>query len=241
MTEATRESTGSSDIVSVVAHELRQPLTSIVGLTDVLLARGEELEPEERRELLERLGTRTAEMLEMVEHLLEAGRLEAGACPLSVRETDIVGPVRQAAEAVPVDASHTVLFRQEGNVPPVVCDPDRVKNVVGNLVSNALRYSPDGGTVSVSVETGSEQVLISVSDEGVGIAEEDLEMVFEPFTQPDAGTTAHRGGFGLGLYIVRCIAEAHGGTVEVVSEPGVGSTFTVTLPVSGPPHQGREG
>jgi two-component system sensor histidine kinase BaeS len=126
------------------------------------------------------------------------------------------------------------LRREPAGDPQVVVDPDRLRQIVGNLVSNAVRHTPSDGTVTINSRVGGGTLEISVADTGHGIAPDELPRVFDRFWRADASRTRATGGSGLGLSIVRQLTEAHGGTVTAASEPGAGSTFTIRLPIAGP-------
>jgi signal transduction histidine kinase len=118
------------------------------------------------------------------------------------------------------------------SLPDAYLDRDRIASAIRHLVRNAFKYSPEGGTVRVAAAAEDGRLRVSVADEGIGIAEEDCERVFQPFTQADMSSTRDFGGVGLGLYSARRIVEAHGGRIEVASKPGKGSTFTIDLPLA---------
>jgi signal transduction histidine kinase len=133
-----------------------------------------------------------------------------------------------------IEEPHAVSFEAPGGPVEVVCDREKMRHVVSNLVSNAVKYSPDGGEIVVSVESEGAVARLTVADPGIGIPPEERARIFERFTQVDMSATREFGGFGLGLFIVRTIVDAHQGSVRVDSEPGSGSTFTIELPLDGP-------
>jgi CheY-like chemotaxis protein len=176
---------------------------------------------------------------QIVDDLLDASRMVRGLLNLDVRAVDLVpvieaaiGAVRTAAQARGIEIA-AVLMPRAGSVSG---DPGRLQQVVWNLVSNAIKFTPQGGRVEVRLEKDGAGVAISVKDTGAGIDPAFLPHVFERFSQADSSSTRAHGGLGLGLAIVRHLVEAHGGTVAVASEgPGKGSVFTVRLPASAPP------
>jgi signal transduction histidine kinase len=176
---------------------------------------------------------RQAERLErMLEDLLDSVRIEAGHLELRCSERDLCEIARDVVEMFR-DSSpdHSLALSLPAAPLKMTCDSLRIEQVLTNLVSNAIKYSPDGGAVRVSLSHSGSSAVLSVSDSGVGIAAADLPYIFEPFRR--SGASRHQvPGAGLGLFVVRRIAEAHGGKVEVESKPGVGTTFRVQLPLA---------
>ena len=232
VTERRRLEQLKSEFIQMVSHELRTPLTSIVGFTDVLgAARGDRL-AEQAPVIAERLRQNADRMRTLVEELLEVNDIAAEGVTLFRSKTDLGAVVRRSAEAVFRTPGHPLTVEISPDLPPVPCDSERIGRVVTNLVSNAVKYSPDGGPVRVRVWQAGAEAVITVADEGMGIATDEIDGLFDRFTQADMSSTRVFGGIGLGLYIVDAIVRAHGGTVRVESAPGVGSTFEVRLPVS---------
>ena len=224
----------ASDFLSMVSHELRTPLTSIIGFTDVLLSRGVEDDPEASMQLIGRVRARATHMHTLVEQLLEASRIDAGRVRLNIRPTRVEEAVRRYAEEVPKTSAHEMLFEVEQDLPEVECDAERVGVAVSNLVANAVKFSPDGGRITVAVTSEGDRARIAVGDEGIGIRSEDLDAVFERFVQGPEAVERRVGGVGLGLYLVRSITDDHGGSVVVDSFPGKGSVFAIELPFRQP-------
>jgi PAS domain S-box-containing protein len=241
ITDRKRLEQAKTDFLSMISHELRTPLTSIIAFTDLLLARREDADAEQAQLFAEKIRFHGGEMQRLVEELLEVSQLESGKFPLDVRSC-LVGPlVREYAESVSMGPDHELVLDIQKDLPEVACDPERVGSLVSNLVSNAVKYSPDGGKVALGLSSDGRALVLTVSDEGIGIEPDAIGSVFDRFTQADMSATRSFGGFGLGLFIVREIAHAHGGQVSVESTPGEGSTFTVTLPVKGPPEPRADG
>ena len=220
-----------TEFVATASHELRTPLTSIYGAAQTLIGR-EGLSEEVRQELMRIIAGESVHLARIVDQLLVTAQLTRG--PLTLMETDcdlraLCANVLAAAETRRPEAATLAL-----TAPPVVeryrCDEGLLRQVLVNLVDNALKYSPDGGQVEVRLEDGSDLVRIEVRDEGLGIAPSEQERIFEKFYRLDAEMTRGVGGSGLGLHIVREIVEQMGGTISVRSAPGKGSTFTVSLP-----------
>ncbi|MFN7144932.1 MAG: ATP-binding protein, partial [Myxococcota bacterium] len=216
-----------------VSHELRTPLTLIQGPVESLLARAREEGDTAAIESLRRVRRNADRLAGVVEDLLAASRLEAGAERVSLRPTDPAGIVRGVVDDAQESArargvSLTLDVQPCGE--PVALDPDKFEKIVLNLVSNALKFTPAGGSVAVSVERYGDTLGLRVADTGPGIRPEDQARLFQRFFQVDASSTRRHDGTGLGLAIVREFAELMGGTAGVESAPGRGSTFWVELP-----------
>jgi signal transduction histidine kinase len=214
-------------LVADVSHELRTPLTTIQGNLD-LLRRGAAADPDIRAEGLQAIADETARMSRMVNDLLLLAQADAG---LKLRlqpvelDTLLLEVYRQAqfmAQGVTVRLG----AEDQGSV---LGDNDRLRQLLLNLVDNALKYTPTGGQVTLEMRRTDGWVAVAVADTGVGIAAEDLPHIFERFYRADRSRT-RSGGSGLGLAIARWIAQAHGGRLEVASKVGQGSTFTLWLP-----------
>ena len=218
-----------SDFVANVSHELRTPLTSIKAYCEALTGMAKSEREKEFLKVIEEEGDR---LLELIEDLLNVSRLASGAMKLNLDEGD---PSELVPEAVSVSrvqsARHRIITRVEPGVPRMVFDRNKLKEILINLVSNAIKYSPSGGTITLSMGVRENNLRIDVEDQGIGISEEDQKNLFQQFFRVDGSMSAQVGGTGLGLAIVKGIAEAHGGTVTVRSAPGKGSVFSVILPV----------
>jgi signal transduction histidine kinase/ActR/RegA family two-component response regulator len=227
------------EFLATVSHELRTPLTAILGWAQ-LLRRGvpDAQIAAHALEVIERNGQA---QLHLVEDLLDVSRIISGKLLLDVRPVDLSSVIAAALEAArPAAESKGVELRcaLDPEAGTVVGDADRLQQIVWNLVNNAVKFTPAGGRVEVRLARASSAVEIGVSDTGIGIEPQFLPHVFDRFRQADAATTRNYGGLGLGLAIVRQLAELHGGEVSVRSEgEGRGTTFTVRLPLSSPPAQ----
>ncbi len=227
--ELRRLSTLRADFVALVSHELRTPLTSVLGSTKTLRRRWRDLPPEQRDSLLAVAVTESERLATLVEEVLDTSRIDAGTFSYSFANVELA-PLIEAAVAAAASDGVDIVTRLPGGIPIVRGDPARLRQVLGNLIDNAVKYSPADGTVEVRATAAHEQVVIDVTDDGSGISPDDFELIFEKFGRVDgAGATP---GTGLGLYIARAIAEAHGGSLDVASAPGRGSTFTLTLPAA---------
>jgi PAS domain S-box-containing protein len=224
-----------SQLLSTVSHELRTPLASIKGFATTLLRQDVQWEEDTRREFLAIIDEESDRLSELISNLLDMSRMEAGAFRMEPEPTDLLPIVQETVAAFQV-MTHDHHFQTilPSSLPLVWADPRRVRQILRNLVENAVKYSPGGGTITIAVDSqkGREgDVQIRVSDQGLGIEPEYLEHIFDRFYQVDSASTRRVGGSGLGLAICRAIAEAHGGRIWAESQPGAGSTFYVTLPL----------
>lgn len=217
-----------TDFLAMVSHELRTPVAGVLGYSE-LLAR-DDIDPG-ARENAKRGLARSAERLNgILDEILEALRMEADSVRVNQRKVDVAPLLYAVAAGMRFDVSHE--FRVVAPEEPVtaLADEGMLRLALEHLLSNAVKFSPDGGPITIGVRRVPDEVEIWVTDEGIGIASHQLEHLFEPLVQGDMTSTRQFGGVGLGLHIVRRIAEAHGGRVRATSVPGSGSTFTITLP-----------
>ena len=220
------------EFLATLSHELRTPLNAIVGWVH-LLRRGQ-LPPEEVPHALERIDRNAHSQARLVQDLLDVSRITSGKLLLDVREMDLAAVAAAAIDACrpAADARQVTLECHCSSPLPTMGDPDRLQQVFWNLITNAVRFTPPQGTVTVSLTRDGDTDTIEVKDTGTGIEPQFLPHMFEPFRQADAASTRSHGGLGLGLTIVRRLTEMHGGTVHVASEGvGKGATLTVNLPV----------
>jgi signal transduction histidine kinase len=221
------------NMVSDVAHELRTPLTNIRGYLEAL--QDGVIEPQQQ--VIDSLHEEAMLLNRLVDDLQELALAEAGQLHMERMPTDLgplaqqaVAALRPRAEAAGVELHVDLPSR----LPPVKVDPERIGQVLRNLLNNAVTHTSRGGTVAVAAGMGDGSVRVSVRDTGVGIAAEDLPYVFERFYRADRSRCRTTGGAGLGLAIAKYLVEAHGGQIAVESQVGVGSTFFFTLPASSP-------
>lgn len=217
------------EFVAVLTHELRTPMTSIIGYADLLRLQGHKLDDAKRTSFLESISMGTRKLSDLIGDILDATQAQQTELPVRPERIDLVEVVRPMAEReLEAAPSHRLVFSTNGDV-PAVADPERVRQVAQNLINNAVKYSPEGGTVTVSIGTLSEdEVAFTVEDEGLGIPEGSLPLLFGKFNRFHAGHGIK--GTGLGLYLVRSLVETMNGRVEVDTEEGVGTVFTVVLP-----------
>lgn len=223
-----------TDFVSSASHELRTPITSIRGYLDVLME-GEAGPLSQEQQSFLHVADRNARRLQaLVEDLLVVSRIESGRLQLSVREVDLVGLARRVGESLaPQLGQSGASLRLE--VPArlaIPADERRIEQVLVNLLSNAIKFSPDGGEVIVQIASRDRSVHLSVSDQGIGMPEHDVQRLFEKFFRSETATERAIPGTGLGLAICKGIVDAHGGTIAVRSTLGEGTTVTVELPRS---------
>jgi signal transduction histidine kinase len=215
--------------VRIASHELRSPITSLRATTQLLaLDPSAMTDPERRALLLARLDRQSVRLVNLVGQLLDVTRLHAEELPLQLGECDLVTLCRQVTETdrrVQIEASGAVVGRW---------DAVRIEQVLTNLVVNALHYSHADSPVIVRVGESDGRARLQVIDRGIGIPPAEMQRLFTPFHRTPAAASQHRAGLGLGLHITREIVRRHGGTIDVRSEPGTGSTFTVELPLRGP-------
>lgn len=218
-----------NDFVATVSHELRTPITSMIGAAKTLRRGGPQMTPEERESFLRMIERQGERLLRLTQGVLAGAQLESGAAPSRRERVDMAALARDvAAELVEGrGTSHEVEVKSEPDEPAAWGDPTALRQIVSNLVENALKYSPDGSKVRIGVVDLSSETLLEVSDDGPGIASGELGTIFERFKQMES---SRGGGFGLGLYIVKNLVDQHRGTIEVESEPGAGTTFRVRLP-----------
>ncbi|MFL5446852.1 MAG: ATP-binding protein [Myxococcales bacterium] len=220
-----------SEFLTVAAHELRTPLTPLSMYLQGIerrLARGLPIEPE----LVVKARRQVGRLSRLVEDLLDVSRLESGRLTLSRDRvaldqivSEVVSDFRAAAP------QHEIVLRRPTRGVQAMGDRERLEQVVVNLVQNAIKYSPQGGRVEVSVERNGSQARVTVTDEGIGIPKDEQRHIFERFFRAQNATTRNYGGLGIGLYVSNEIVERHGGAFEVVSEPGKGTTFGFTIPL----------
>jgi signal transduction histidine kinase len=218
-----------TELVSNVSHELRTPLASILGFSDLMLKR--DIEASDRRRYLEVIRSESARLATLLNDLLDLQRHERGVLELEKQELDLNDLLRVQVTLYSAQSEvHEVVFRPSPDPLVVEADRDRLAQVVGNLVSNAIKYSPDGGTVTVSSALGRGNAWVWVHDEGLGIPRDHQPQIFTKFFRGDAARKRGIAGTGLGLALARQIVEAHDGAIGFDSDEGKGSTFWIRIP-----------
>jgi signal transduction histidine kinase len=234
---ATEAESVKTRFLANMSHELRTPMNAIIGFTR-LVSRNAEGLPDRQVDNLSKILISAEHLLSLIDEILDLSRVEAGELNLDISDAQIEAVVREVTDSLEplVDRPRVQLVVEvDRPLPPVTTDIDKVKQILLNLLSNAIKYTDDG---SVTVRAGATdgRLRIDVADTGVGIPEDELGKVFDEFHRADSVTARRRRGTGLGLTISRRLARALGGDITVGSTHGVGSTFTLDLPVS----QGRE-
>jgi signal transduction histidine kinase len=228
--ELARLSQLRADFVSLVSHELRSPMAAVIGAARTLQDRWRMLSAGQRESFLALIGDETSRLAELVADVLDTSRIEAGTFSYRFDEVDLGLVVDEAVEtAVLAQQEVPVIASTRGPLPAIRGDRARLRQVLGNLIENAVKYSPEGGEVRVSAAAANGEVRIAVKDAGPGIPPDQQGRIFEKFGRVDV-PGASKPGTGLGLFIARSIAEAHGGSLDVSSGTDPGATFTLTLP-----------
>jgi signal transduction histidine kinase len=223
------------EFLATASHELRTPLAAIYGAAMTLRRRDIELADEDRDQLLGIIGHESDRLARIVNEILVADHLDSGRLritPATVDARDLASAVVSAARVVAPE-SVEIELESPDEVSPVQADPEHLRQVLVNLVDNAVKYSPDGGRIGLRIEDRGPSVRFAVTDEGIGIPPAEQARVFDKFYRLDPNLTRGVGGTGLGLYICRELVRRMGGRISVTSEPGEGSAFVVDLPVAG--------
>ncbi|HEV7239590.1 MAG TPA: ATP-binding protein [Thermoanaerobaculia bacterium] len=221
------------EFLSVASHELRTPLTTIKGYTQLLSQTVDELEPDERATYINAVLGEIERMMGLISELLDVSRIETNRLqihPQAIRWQDFI---RARVSAFQVQhPSRSIRMAVDAGDAIISADPDRMRQVIDNLLSNALKYSPEGTDIDLQVQFEDGAMLTSVTDHGIGIPKDEIPQLFERFHRARNVSSRYYGGLGLGLYIARAIIEAHDGSISVQSVEGSGSTFTMRLPVA---------
>lgn len=221
-----------SDFVASVSHELKTPLTAIIGAAKTVSRKGKDMDPEHHAQFMEMIERQGGRLLRLVEDVLTTSQIESGRpmkrvlMDLKAAAQEVIDELRQTN----VGKDRDIRLVAEPDKPQIWGDEIALQQVMTNLIENALKYSGEQSRVIVTVKETAEEGLLEVADDGVGISEEGLRVIFDRFHQVDSSSTRKVGGFGLGLFIVKQLVDAHGGEIGVTSEEGVGTTFTVRLP-----------
>ena len=228
--ELRRLSALRADFVSLVSHELRTPMAAVIGSAQTLQQRWRELTADQRESFLELIAGETGRLATLISDVLDTSRIDAGTFTFRFSDVDLGELVRDSVAAAEVSSDEVALRADvQDPLPAVRGDAERLRQVLMNLLDNAIKYSPAGDEVHVRAYAENGRARIDVRDRGPGIAREDQRLIFEKFGRVTTGNT--RPGTGLGLFIARSIAEAHGGTLEVASAPERGAVFTLELPL----------
>lgn len=221
-----------SQLLSTVSHELRTPLASIKGFATTLLRQDVNWSESEQRDFLRIIEDETDRLTEIIDNLLDMSQIEAGALRIDKEPTQLRALIRDLVDEIRMRTeAHWFVVDLPTDLPRVLADPRRVRQVIRNLLDNAVKYSK-GGQITVSCHVEGDHVVVGVSDQGEGISPQYLSKVFDRFFQVDGKSTRRQGGSGLGLSISRGIVQAHGGKMWAESVVGQGSAFRFTLPLA---------
>jgi signal transduction histidine kinase/DNA-binding response OmpR family regulator len=230
--ELARANKLKSEFLANVSHELRTPLSAIIGFSQILLDGIDGPVNEEQHQDILQVNRSGQSLLALINQILDLSKIEAGKMELSMERVDLPALITAVLDSISPLAQEKGLqidTRYAIGLPAVEADPGRLKQIVINLLSNAVKFT-ERGQIEIMAQPSGRMVRIAVKDTGIGITAESQKVIFEEFVQGDGSSTRRHGGTGLGLSIVRKLVEMHGGAITVVSEPGVGSTFTFTVP-----------
>lgn len=216
-----------------INHELRTPLTAMLGYCDLIEQKQLGEVNEKQVKAIGALKRNGQDLLGLINQLLDLAKLEDNKLGLDEKWFELPKIISEATVNIEPLASKkdiNISTRSDDRVSSVYGDPDRIKQILINLLSNAIKFTDPGGRINVETKDDKDEIIVSVVDTGIGIKKEDLDNIFEPFSQVDASQSRKYGGAGIGLSIVKSLTEAHGGSVYVESEPGRGSTFSFSIP-----------
>jgi len=216
-----------------MSHELRTPLNAILGFSELLIDSSRQFPEATRLRFLGQIHSSGKHLLGLINDILDLSKIEAGQMELRLQKVSVSGVVAQVANTIePLASQKQIHIETEAeNAGEILADESKVRQMVLNLVSNAIKFSPEGGRVTIRAARIADRLEIVVADNGIGIAKDDLPLLFKEFRQVDSGANRKQQGTGLGLTLTRSFAILHGGDVRVQSELGVGSTFTIDLPI----------
>jgi two-component system, sensor histidine kinase and response regulator len=219
------------EFISILAHELKSPLNAVAGYLEMLARNPADYDEATRAEMISRGLIRIDGMRKLIHDLLDLTRIESGKRTRQISDVDIVAVARKSAEMLQTEAnSQEIVIQVHADGPiSMAADADEIEMLLNNLISNAVKYNRDGGRVDVTISQSDDRTTIAVADTGIGMSAEDLSRVFGEFVRVKSEQTNHILGSGLGLSIVKKLAQLYAGEVTVESRPGEGSTFTVVL------------
>jgi signal transduction histidine kinase len=219
------------EFISTAAHELRTPMTSILGYTELMLENPEQFEIGQLKEFLQIIFDRSKALSQIISDMLDLSRVQSGKLiSLEQFSGDFVALVQKILPSYKYnDNQCKIIIDADEDLPQILFDPHKMTQVLDNLISNAVKFSPDGGTINVILRATSDEIVVAIEDQGLGMSPEQLEQVFDKFYRVDSSNTAIS-GLGLGMSLVKSIIEGHGGRIWVESEVGVGTVAHFTLP-----------
>jgi PAS domain S-box-containing protein len=223
------------EFVSIVSHELRTPLTSIRGSIQLVVGEPGSVPDPEHRNLLQIALNNCERLVRIINDILDVSKIESGNLALDKKAVNVAELIRQSVDVVASPARHAdvkVDVKLPADLRPVMVDQDRIVQALVNLLSNAVKFAPSGSTITIAAMSSEQTVTVSVTDEGEGIAPQNLNRLFRKFQQVDSSSSRRKGGTGLGLAITKALVEQHGGRIFVDSELHKGTRFSITLPVA---------
>lgn len=226
-----------TEFVSIVSHDLRSPVASIAGFADTLRLNWDLFPDDRKKQILARISKNTGQLAELVENVLQVSQIESGRLSYSIGDVDLKEIILRVVDenslsVIADDVPRDIVLRLPERIPDVRADEVRQWQILTNLVTNALKFSPEDEPVVIGATVTDDEVQISVSDSGSGINEEDIHLLFQKFSRLEQPSGLKVKGSGLGLFICKAMVEAQGGKIWVESEPGAGSTFSYTVPVA---------
>lgn len=236
VTEQRRSEQLKREFVANVSHELRTPLTNIKSYAETIVDTGDELPPELRSNFMNVIISEADRMTRIVQDLLTLSKIDYGKMEMNISRFPFLKAVQNVYDAAKLNAEqnhhHTMTLTCEGDIPDVNGDRERIEQVITNIVSNAVKYTPDGGKIDMTVGTSGKNVFVRVADNGIGIPEKDLPRLFDRFYRVDKARSRESGGTGLGLSIAQEILNQHKGSIEISSEYGKGTSVLITMPAA---------
>ncbi|MEA2461135.1 MAG: hypothetical protein QOH90_1312, partial [Actinomycetota bacterium] len=223
-----------SERVAMMAHDIRSPVSVVIGCAELLSNRWEQMEERQRQKFLDTIARQARSLLDLVDDALQVASIEAGELKYSPAPLDMVELVQGMVEDLcKADESLNLSLRATESLPRCNGDEQRFRQVLFNLLSNAMKFSSPGDPIVVEVRRGGDEIVVSVTDKGIGIPEEEQRRVFEKFARVDPSEGPQAEGTGLGLYICKMMVEAQGGRLWLESAVGQGSTFSFSIPLAG--------
>ena len=235
VTEQRKSEQTRREFVANVSHELRTPLTNVKSYAETLLDAGDDLPPELKKNFLSVIVSEADRMTRIVKDLLTLTKFDYGKMEMNITRFPFAEAVKNVHQAVALDAKnhrHTLTLTCPADLPAIHGDRERIEQVIMNIVSNAIKYTADGGQIDITAGTRGDQVFVNVTDNGIGIPEKDLPRLFERFYRVDKARSRESGGTGLGLSIAKEILTQHQGDIQIESVYGQGTSVTITLPAA---------
>lgn len=234
------------DFISTVSHELRTPLTSIRGFSQTMLASWDRLDDDSKKKFIKIIEDQSNRLINLVENMLSVTKLKSGNNHLVFKSVGIKSPIEQTISIVQNQyKNHNFIFKCDENIPNIFADKDKFQQIMTNLIENSAKYSPENSTTTINAHTQNNNVVITVSNQGLGIDEKDYDKIFTKFARIDNPLTRKVQGSGLGLYITKNLVEKMDGKISVQSKPLKNNsnlseiTFTVAMPIKSIEEQAR--